>query len=77
MATSILTILTTVLVPVIKWIIEKREGRKLTDQEFTAIILTHQEHRDNAGQAALDWKTSVAKLKEQVAKKNDEDLKEK
>lgn len=77
MASSILSLLATILVPMLKWVLEKRAGKKLNDKEFTEIILAHQDQRNNAGQTALDWKDSVAKLKARLAKKKQEDSEEK
>lgn len=76
MIATILGAIGSIGIPILKWILEKREKRKLSDKEFTELILAHQKQRGGAGQTALDWKDSLKKLKASVAKKNDTEPKE-
>lgn len=62
--TSILSLIATVLFPILKWIMEKKAKRKLNDKEFVDYIERHQEMRGRAGQAAIDWRKSVTKMRE-------------
>ena len=70
------TIVTTILLPLLKWLFEKQAGKKLSDKEFVKMVVEHRMQREGAGQTVLDWKASVAKLKGSMAKKKTDDTKE-
>ena len=61
--TTILSLLATVLIPVLKWVLERKEKRKLNDKDFVTYIEKHQEMRSRAGQTAIDWRASVKKMR--------------
>jgi len=69
---SITTLAINFLIAMLKWFFNKRAARKLSNKEFVEAMLEHHEQRANAGQSALDWKASLAKLKARIAKKKEE-----
>jgi len=48
------TAITTILVPLLKWIVEASAKKKLSDKEFVSYVLAHQKRRGRAGQSAMD-----------------------
>ena len=69
--TTIYSIAISLLVPILKWFFDKKSKKKLSDEEFITTMLEHHGQRANAGQAALDWKASLAKIKAEIAKKKE------
>jgi len=71
MFASILSLSSSFLIPMLKWILERKAKKKLSEKEFLDAIMAHQSQRANAGQTVLDWKASLAKLKAKIAKKKE------
>lgn len=66
MFTAILGLSSSILIPLLKWILEKKAKRKLNDKDFVKFILAHRKRRGNAGQSAMDWKEAMKKAEEEI-----------
>jgi hypothetical protein len=60
------------LIPIVKWLYERSQKRKLTDEEFVAMVLAHRQQREGAGQTVLDWRDSMGKLQAEYEKQKKE-----
>ena len=67
----LLNLTISLLIPMLKWFLSKKSKKTLNAEEFAALVLEHSTQRKGAGQTALDWKTSLSKLKESIAKKKE------
>jgi len=78
MFSMIFTVLTKFGLPLMKYIWEKKEAKKLSDKEFGELIMAHMEQRSGAGQTVIDAQEAEdeldLKLKASMAKKNQETL---
>jgi len=54
-----LTIVSSILIPLLKWIFSKIAKKKLNDREFVEYVLAHQKKKVRAGQAAMDWEEAL------------------
>lgn len=63
-----LSLIATILIPIIKWIFERKAKKKLSDKEFVAYISAHQKMRGRAGHAATEWEKALKEAQEEMDK---------
>lgn len=54
MWTTFLSLASTILIPLLKLIFQAKSKKELSDKEFVAYVLAHQQRRARAGRAAED-----------------------
>lgn len=65
---TILALTSGLLLPLIKWLVERAENKKLSDKEFLEYIAKHQSQRAKAGQTAEDWEKALKEAQDQMDK---------
>lgn len=62
-----ITIILQVLIPIVKYFIEKRSAKKLSDKEFVDFILAHQKRRSKAGQSSVDFEKALEEARKEMS----------
>lgn len=51
---------------IIKWLVERKAKKKLSDAEFIAHIEAHQKRRQNTGKAAQDFDAAMEEARQKL-----------
>lgn len=62
-----LTIISSILIPLLKWIFSRIAKKKLNDKEFVEYVLAHQKKKVRAGHAAMDWEKALKAAQMEMA----------
>ena len=68
-----ITIVLQVLIPIVKYFIEKKAAKRLSDKEFVDFILAHQKRRSKAGQSSVDFEKALKEAENEMKESNDKD----
>ena len=66
MSTALISSIIGILVSVVKWIIDRQAGKKLSDAEFLKHIEAHQERRKNVSNQAIEFEENINELRDQI-----------